>query len=152
MPQLFGPHIFSATAWKIGLLQDRRNYAWQWHKQPRISSDLRTFLMSGIQQQCNINASTTQYTEWPTLEERRKKARLSLFYKAKNNLIALQIPSYYRTRQDETRLHHQSSFVCPYIRTSSHMNSFYPKTIKEWNALPTNIITSNSLILFQSNI
>ena len=90
--------------------------------------------------------SMLQQLQWPTLEERRKKARLFLFYKAKNNLIALQIPSYYRTRQDETRLHHQSSFVCPYIRTSPHMNSFYPITIKEWNALPTNIITSNSLI------
>jgi len=30
--------------------------------------------------------------QWPSLESRRMKARLSLFYEARNNLIALQIP------------------------------------------------------------
>jgi len=33
-----------------------------------------------------------QQLQWPTLEERHRRARLSLFYKARNNLVALQIP------------------------------------------------------------
>ena len=96
--------------------------------------------------------SMLQQLQWPTLEERRNKSRLSLLYKAKNNLIALEIPSYYQQRHDETRLHHQSSYILPYIRTSSHINSFYPKTINQWNALPAHAISSNSLTEFQNNI
>ena len=67
--------------------------------------------------------------QWPSLESRRMKARLFLFYKARNNLIALQIPQYYQTRYNDTRLRHPSSFTYPYIRTSSYVNSFFPKTI-----------------------
>ena len=36
-----------------------------------------------------------QQLQWSTLEERHKKARLSLLYKAKNNLVALQIPPHF---------------------------------------------------------
>ena len=96
--------------------------------------------------------SLLQQLQWPTLEERRKKARLSLLYKANNNLIALQVPPYYQTRPTQTRLHHQSSFIHPFTRTSSYMNSFFPRTIKEWNTLPPTTVASNSLTIFQSSI
>ena len=39
--------------------------------------------------------SMLQQLQWPTLEERHKKDRLSLLYKANNNLIALKVPPYY---------------------------------------------------------
>ena len=81
------------------------------------------------------------------------KARLSLFYKARKNHIALQIPQYYQTRHNNnTRLHRQSSFIFPYIRTSSYVNSFFPKTINEWNPLPSFVATSDSLAILQNNI
>jgi len=92
-----------------------------------------------------------QLLQWPTLQERRYKSRLSLLYKVKNNSVALQIPSYYRTCHNETRLHHQSSSILPYIRISAYMNSFYPRTINEWNALLSNVVTSNSLTEFLNN-
>ena len=72
--------------------------------------------------------SMLQQLQWPTLEERHKKARLSLLYKANNNLIALQV--YYQTRPTQTRLHHQPSFIHPFTRTSSYMNSFFPKQLR----------------------
>ena len=93
-----------------------------------------------------------QQLQWPTLEERRRRARLSLFYKARNNLVALQIPDYFITHPHQSRLHHQSSYMVPYIRTSSYMNSFYSRTIKEWNALPPDVATSTALSIFQSNL
>jgi len=96
--------------------------------------------------------SMLQQLQWPSLESRRTKARLCLFYKAKNSLIALRIPLHYQTCNNDTRLHHQSSFTYPYIRTSSCINSFFPKTINEWNTLPSFVATSDSMATFQNNI
>ena len=42
----------------------------------------------------------------------------------------------------------QDYYIHPYIRTSSYMNSLYPRTIKEWNALPPNVATYTSLTAF----
>ena len=51
----------------------------------------------------------------PTLQYRQQRARLSLFYKSLNNLIALQIPSYYIPNRHPSRLHHQLSYIHPYM-------------------------------------
>ena len=96
--------------------------------------------------------SMLQLLQWPTLQERRYKSRLSLLYKVKNNLVAHQIPPYYITCHNETRLHHQSSFILLYIRTSAYINSFYPRTINKWNTLPSRVVRSNSLTEILDNI
>ena len=54
-----------------------------------------------------------QDLEWPTLQYRRKRARLILFYKSLHNLIALAIPSYYIPNNHQSRLHHQLSYTHP---------------------------------------
>jgi len=77
------------------------------------------------------------------------KARLSLFYKARNNLIALQIPQYYQTRHNDTRLRHQHFLTFEHHRTST-VSSL--KTINEWKTLPSFVATSDSLAAFQNNI
>ena len=84
--------------------------------------------------------------KWPTLQYRQQRARLSLFYKSLNNLIALQIPSYYIPNRHPSRLHHQLSYIHPYVRTNAYIYSFFPRTIKEWNFLPTGVVTSNTYI------
>ena len=90
--------------------------------------------------------------KWPTLQYRRQRARLSLFYKSLNNLIALQIPSYYIPNRHPSRLHHQLSYIHPYARTNAYIYSFFPRTIKEWNSLPTGVVTSNTLPAFQAQL
>ena len=38
------------------------------------------------------------------------------------------------------------------MRTDSYMNSYFPRTIKEWNALPPHVIESMSLNQFQDQL
>jgi len=65
-----------------------------------------------------------QQLHWPTLDTRSKKTRLSLLYKAKNNLITPRIPSYYETQHSETRLYHQFFlYVSSYQNICICMNS-----------------------------
>jgi len=78
--------------------------------------------------------TTLQQLYWPTLDARRKKARLYLLYKAKNNLTALRIPSYYKIHHNETRLHHQSSFT--YILISEHLHTWTVSIVKQLNGTP----------------
>ena len=85
---------------------------------------------------------------------RRQRARLSLFYKSLHNLIALEIPPYYISNNHLSRLriHHQLSYIYPYARTNTYKYSFFPRTISEWNSLPTEIILSTTLSAFQSQL
>ena len=83
---------------------------------------------------------------WQHLQQRRKVARLLLLYKALYNHIALQVPPYYTLSHCNTRANHQFSFVHPSARTNvyKYMYSFYPKTIKHWNNLSSDMASAQS--------
>ena len=83
----------------------------------------------------------------PTLELRRKISRLQLFHKAIYGSVAMSIPQYFQQTQRPTRNHHPLHLIQPQTLTSAYQQSFYPRTVKEWNSLPTSIIeiTDNNL-------
>ena len=79
--------------------------------------------------------------EWSTLEDRRYVYRLSQLHKIIYHYTpAIQMPPYYITTQYPTRQHHQKHFIIPAISTTAYQQSFFPRTVKEWNSLPTNVI------------
>ena len=92
---------------------------------------------------------TTMLTslQWPTLELRRKISRLQLFHKAIYGSVAMSIPQYFQQTQRPTRNYHPLHLIQPQTLTSAYQQSFYPRTVKEWNSLPTSIIeiTDNTL-------
>jgi len=81
-----------------------------------------------------------------------KRMYLSLLYKSINHLTALKVPNYFTPIYTSTRIYHQRSYNFANIRTDSYMNSYFPQTIREWNALPLNIIELLSLNLFQHQL
>ena len=69
--------------------------------------------------------------QWSSFPERRRDARPTHPYKAVNGNSGLQLPMYVKgSTRDETK------FIQPQCRTEIHKNSFFPRTIKQWNALP----------------
>ena len=60
------------------------------------------------------------------------------------NDITLQIPPYYTLSYSNTRANHQFSFIHPSTRTNFYMYSFYPKTIKQWNSLSSDMTSAQS--------
>ena len=68
-----------------------------------------------------------------------------------HNLIDILLDHYiqYNTRSSRK---HGSQFL--QIRYSANIsgNSFFPTTIKEWNCLPPNTVSSKSLNYFQNNL
>ena len=89
--------------------------------------------------------------QWPTLSCHQEVSRLKTFYTIYNN-SALKIPYYFVTTTYATCHQHPLHFVTPSVRTNFYKHSFFPKTIRDWNNLPTETIESSSLQLFLTKL
>ena len=88
---------------------------------------------------------------WPTLQLRRKCNRLILMYKLLNNLLS--VPLNYllapspitttRSSHDFKLMHYQPSLNC-------YKYSFFPRTVPEWNTLPSNVVFEPTLNKFKN--
>ena len=94
-----------------------------------------------------------QDLEWESLEMRRKKTRLTLLYKLSHNLIDVATEDYLQLN-NETRTCGSHSFKYRVLKISKDVFkfSFFPRTIKEWNSLPSEIVCADSLSQFKNNL
>ena len=91
---------------------------------------------------------------WPTLEARRRAARLCLMYKMANNLVLMsyrallsQYP--YVTKNMPPHAFLPMDKMPPKLYYST---SFFPRTIAEWNSLPHSVANAPSLEAFRSAV
>ena len=103
----------------------------------------------------NTSSVTTMLTElkWPQLQLRRTRTRIIFFYKIIYHLVAiypsnLLVPSDSRTRQYT----HSHSYRHIHTILDSYKYSFYPKTIVQWNLLPTAAVQCPTLDSFKEQI
>ena len=92
------------------------------------------------------------HLNWQLLQVHLRVSRLQMFYKAIHHPMALSVPQRFLSTSYPTRNYHQYHYIIPSARTSFYQNSFYPRTIKEWNLLPINIIETSNLQSFSSNL
>ena len=89
---------------------------------------------------------------WPSLQSRRQTARLCLLYKMANNLVlmptqTLLVPYPYVTKSMPP---HAYTPIVLFPIKLYYSNSFYPRTIDEWNQLPTSVAAAPSLEAFKA--
>ena len=79
--------------------------------------------------------------KWESLKKRRRDSRLFLLYKGLKVAASIPtddlIPPIRRSRN-----HHSLTFQTPAGRTDIYKGSFFPQTIRDWNAFPDSIIIS----------
>jgi len=85
-----------------------------------------------------------QESNKPSLEQRRKEARLTLFHKALNKAIAVTIPAYVQTNNRIQRNINNIGYKDLYCNTDSYFMSYLPRIIREWNKLPTELVEVTS--------
>jgi hypothetical protein len=95
--------------------------------------------------------------EWPTLEERRKKARLETFYKFSKGLISIESQHLPRLKPVEankrtTRGTHPFEYEEKHHPRDYRQKAFFPRTVSEWNRLPAEVVASESLSLFKARV
>ena len=93
--------------------------------------------------------------QWPSLQERRRKARLTNFYKFHNKSLTINtchkpIPN--SSDRKETRNSHPAGYRNPRGIRSYRQNSFFPRTVNDWNSLPAETALSTTLEGFKSAI
>ena len=100
------------------------------------------------------NSVTTmiQHLDWDTLKKRRMIIRLQTLFKIMHNEYALKIPTHYLPMTRHTRQYHPLHFTLPNSSTVTYQQSFYCKTINEWNHLPISTIEQDNLNLFTNQL
>ena len=92
---------------------------------------------------------------WETLDARRNKQKLMLFYKMYYSLR----PPYLSTlvpplagQSSRYNLRNANDLQTIDARTTQYFNSFLPSTVRDWNSLPPEVKTSDTVIAFKSNL
>ena len=85
---------------------------------------------------------------WKTLEERRRQGKAAMFYKATMGLVDVETNNLeMRTTSTRTR-GHDKRYRLPQSNLRSHLQSFYPSTIRIWNNLPDDAVVAPILQQF----
>ena len=91
--------------------------------------------------------------KWPTLAQGRNDQKLIMMFKIIHHLVDIQASSYLTpaATTQYTRGHHMR-FTQPFTRIDSYLYSFFPSSIKLWNALPNYVIDSTNIEQFKQRI
>jgi hypothetical protein len=81
---------------------------------------------------------------WPTLQERRKTARLCMFQKIVTDQVQVE-HSKLQAAPSRTRRRQGTPYKQIQCRTDYRRFSFFPRTIKDWNAMPASTTPINDL-------
>ena len=94
--------------------------------------------------------SNLRQINWPTLEKRRQVA--TLMYKCVTNQTAINIPSNVHQSSLKTRSSHPMKFIPLQPSCDTYKYSFWPRTITDWNSLPPDYSTLDSVAKFKATI
>ena len=103
----------------------------------------------------NYNRTVTRILsdlQWPTLQRRRQDARLYLLYRSIQGNIAVSLPSYITKQTRTTRHTHPQRFLQVRASTQTYQNSFFPRTVRDWNNLPPDILEAPTAALFKTAV
>ena len=97
-------------------------------------------------------SSMLEHLQWESLESRRVKIQLTLFYKVVNNLVHIPaadylVPSMSRTRASHSKRYRQFSTSSDFFKFS-----FFPRTVPSWNSLPATVAEAHSLVSFKEGL
>ena len=93
-----------------------------------------------------------QTLNWRSLQDRRKDARLCMLYRIDRDLVAITKAGRLVTPERKTRHDHTRAFKLLSCRIDTRKMSFFPRTFRDWNALPPDIVEVNSLDAFKARV
>ena len=111
-------------------------------------------IISGATKLCNIERLLADL-EWESLQNRRRKHRLLLFYKMVNRLtpdILSNLVPLYTRENNPYNLRNAEDIQTIHARTNIYFNSFLPATIRDWNSLHLHVRQSDSILVFKKHL
>ena len=154
------PKTVKETAYKT-LVRPKLQYAfsaWDPHHQKdkaaleRIQWKAACFVSGNYDRTTSVT-EMLQDQQWDTLETTRRHARLSTIYKMYHGLLDGDWGDYLITnRERRTWGSHDFKCIVPKGHKDIFRFSFFPRTITEWNKLPQETVSSQSLGIFKSKL
>ena len=108
-----------------------------------------------VKHQYHDRSSVTDILEdlkWKSLEKRRKESRLTMMYKLVKQQVAIDPDKHLMKPQKQSRSANTNSYVVPYASSTSRQQSFFPRTIRDWNQLPLSIKKAGSVSAFKAQL
>ena len=105
----------------------------------------------------NDNQQTSSVTEmlialdWPTLEARREAARLTTLYKIDSGDVKIKSANL-QPAPSRSRRTHDNQYTRLQCHKDIRLNSFFPRTIKQWNSLPQQSVSAPSADGFHQRV
>jgi hypothetical protein len=84
---------------------------------------------------------------WEGLMERRRLARLAMFYRMQTGLVATHPSQFLTPRPDAP-----GYYFVPHSRINIHLHSYFPATVRVWNRLPATTVMAPSLDAFKARV
>ena len=81
--------------------------------------------------------------QWESLQQRRWKQTLVMCYKIHHQLIAIEPANYYTAGDSRTRGNHRLGQIR--AKKDTYQHSFFPRSIREWNQVPSSVVDAGSL-------
>ena len=104
----------------------------------------------------NNTSSVTNMLEklnWPSLEIRRTRSRLIMFYKIIHQVVAISPPPHLLVTSDQrTRFNNPYTFKQIQTDKDTYKFSFYPRIVTQWNLLPIQAHEAATVDAFKSMI
>ena len=122
-------------------------------KQSRPQRRAERFVLNRFRNTSSVNNMLMEALGLPTLEQRRQTCRLLMLYKIQSGLAhcptlkaeLVPLPSRQRRTPDK-----QLTLLT--TRTQYRGSSFLPKTIRDWNSLPMEMVEAPTLDAFVSRV
>ena len=89
---------------------------------------------------------------WETLETRRTKQQLAMFYKIVSDQVDIHADSFLTQSLTQTRKKHQRTYRPFTSATDTFKYSFFPRTVAVWNSLPAEIAEAPDLVSFRQGL
>ena len=83
--------------------------------------------------------------KWESFKERRKDNRLILLYKGLKGKARIPTDDLI-PKARPCRNQHSMAFQIPSASKDTYNNSFFPRTVRDWNDLPVSLISSAELL------
>ena len=97
-------------------------------------------------------SSMLDHLQWESLESRRSKIQLTLFYKVVYDLVEIPSSAYLTPSTARTRSSHTKKFRRFSPSTECFKSSFFPRTVPLWNSLPATVAEAPSLVSFKEGL
>ncbi len=85
---------------------------------------------------------------WQSLEQRRRMAQATMFYRIHHQLVNIQFPNTIHRKTRQTRNSNSLQYTQIQNRVDSYKYSMFPWTIPLWNQLPNAAVTAETVVGF----